>query len=61
MDPIFKPFRQVAAEGVLFFRKFGGVLDWVHPNARGHKIAAAALFTALVWYANRASRSHSFG
>ena len=41
-------YRAQAKSEVLFFREIGGALDWVHPNANGHKLAGDALFESLV-------------
>lgn len=43
---LFVPFQEKASEG-LYFREFGNNLDWVHPNARGHEIAASAIYNSL--------------
>ena len=31
----------------LFFRELGGMLDWAHPNARGHEVAGQAIYDYL--------------
>lgn len=44
---LFEPFQQAATHEDLYFRELGGNLDFVHPNERGHEIAANVLFDVL--------------
>ena len=41
-------FRAQSAGAPLFFRELGGMLDWAHPNARGHRIAAEAIAAEIL-------------
>lgn len=44
---VFPQFQDAARHEALYFREFGNSLDWVHPNARGHEVGAAAVYDAL--------------
>ncbi len=44
---MFEPFRKAVATEELYFRELGGNLDFVHPNKRGHEIAANVIFDTL--------------
>lgn len=43
---LLEPFRRQSDRG-LFFRELGGQLDFVHPNAAGHEIAAQVMFDSM--------------
>ncbi len=45
--PVFRAAAEKAPAQQLYFREMGGMLDWAHPNAVGHRLAAQAIFDRL--------------
>jgi lysophospholipase L1-like esterase len=41
--PAFRAAAAASPDEPLYFREFGGLLDWIHPNRQGHEVAARAI------------------
>lgn len=45
--PVYRKYLESNPDAQLYFRELGGMLDWAHPNALGHLLAAEAIFHVI--------------
>lgn len=45
--PAFRNYQVKHPQSKIYFRELGGMLDWAHPNAYGHKLAAETIASKL--------------